>query len=235
LADTAVLDGRTVRVFATGVAEWEDESRVMIDPSLALTDEGMALFEDEATARGLAVSQAFYEALADEDRRQDFEAFGVVPDVDQMRRLRGLLEPRWVEKFSYENLEGVPDSAVEIHDALLEDGEALAAIAAEQWVFMVSRSWLLDRSKRFLERIRRAGARAFEWTAEEMRRLIDITGSAAKVIAEAAKFAGHGVEIAIEVAGPAIAALLLAHGLPVSREKLDAIGQGVGVLVELDP
>jgi hypothetical protein len=212
-----------------------EEVRVMIDPSLALTEEGMALFENEETARGLAVSQAFYDALVDEDRRQDFEAFGVIPAVDQMRRLRGLLEPRWVEKFSYENLEGLPNSAVEIHDALLGDGEALAAIAAEQWVFMVSRSWLLDRSKRFLERIRRAGATAFEWTAEEMRRLIDITGSAAKVIAEAAKLVGHGVEIAIEVAGPAIAALLLAHGLHVSKEQLDVIGQGGGVIYELDP
>src|SRR5579862_309354 len=213
----------------------QEEMRVMIDPSLALTEEGMALFENEESARGLAVSQAFYDALADPVRLQDFGAFGVIPDVDQIRRLRSLLEPRWVEKFSYENLDGLPEGAIEIHDALLADGEPLAAIAAEQWVFMVSRSWVLDRSTRFLERIGRAGARAFEWTAEEMQRLIEITGSAARVIAEAAKFAGHGVEIAIEVAGPGIAAALMAHGVHVSKEHLDAIGHGVGVFVEFDP
>jgi hypothetical protein len=49
----------------TAASDGEKISRVTIDPSLALTDEGMALFANEEIARDLAVSKAFYKALRD--------------------------------------------------------------------------------------------------------------------------------------------------------------------------
>jgi hypothetical protein len=208
----------------------------MIDPSLALTDEGMALFEDEEIARGLAVSNAFYEALANEDRRQDFEVFGVVPDVNQMRRLRALLEPSWIEKFSTEDLGELPDGAAEIRARLLDDGEPLAQIAAEQWVFIVSRSWLLDRGRRFVNRVARAGAELIEWSAEKMQWLADMTQTTAKKTAELLKAKGDpAVLIVVAVGGPAIAAFLGAHGAPVDEHTLHSVAEGLAAFIEIDP
>jgi hypothetical protein len=207
----------------------------MVDPSLALTEEGIALFEDEEISRQLTVSRAFAELLDDRERWGELAAFGVVPDERLIFRLRELLEPRWVEKFSYTEIERLSEESAAIRDRLLQDGEPLGDVAADQWVFLVSRSWLLDRTKRFLERLRRAGARVLEVTTQQMGRLVEFVGSNAQRIANLAKAAGKGIEIAIEAAGPVIAALLTQAGVNVDAATLDRIGRGVGLIVEFDP
>jgi hypothetical protein len=211
------------------------ESRVMIDPSLALTDDGIALFGDERMARGLAVSRSFYEALDDEARWSELEAFGVEVDGERIRRLRQALEPTWIEKFSYEDVETLTDDSRAIRDALLGDGEGLADAAADQWVFLVSRSWLLDKATRFLERVGRAAAQVWELTADEMRRVAEFLGSAARVIASGVKTAARVVEITIQAAGPAVAEALKTLGIHVDEAILRAIEAGAGLVVEYDP
>jgi hypothetical protein len=214
----------------------EAEARVMIDPSLALSDEGIALFEDEATSRTLALSRSFYEALADESRWPEFDAFGVDWDGVRIRRLRQAAEPIWVEKFSYEEVVGtLTDDASEVLGALLNDGGGLADAAADQWAFLVSHSWLLDKAKRFLERVQRAGAQVWEATAEQMRRIAEFLGGLGPRIANLAKDAARGVEIAIEVGGPALAQALRHHGIPVDERTLQLIENAAGLVVEYDP
>jgi hypothetical protein len=207
----------------------------MIDPSLALTDEGIALFEDDEIARQMTVSRAFFELLDDENRWAELEVFGVVPDANVIFRLRRALEPVWVEKFSYAEAEGLSVEAEGIRGALLEDGEPLGEVAADQWAFLVARSWLLDRLRRFLERIRRAGARVIELTSEQMRRLGEFLGNNAKAIANRIKLGGKAVELAIQAGGPSIAAALRNLQIPVDEAELQFIERGAALVVEYDP
>jgi len=209
----------------------------MIDPSLALTDDGIALFEDEATARELAVSLAFYDALGDESRWVELGAFGVEVDADRIGRLRELIASDLVEKFSYrEELESLTNESRVILSALLEDGEGLGDAAADQWVFLVSRSWLLDKAGRFLERVGRAGARVWELTADQMRRLAEFLGSAAQTVASGLKTPGRVIKLVVEAGGPLLPAALNSLGIHhVDPLMLQVIGNGAAVVVEYDP
>jgi hypothetical protein len=143
--------------------------RFMIDPSLLLTESGLAWFinvaSDRVVTKSAVVSESFYWALTEgpDDMllpfvgRRDREIVKLA-----RRRLPVLLER--IDKFSYRTTENTTPEVQAVRDAVLRTGRPEADIVADEWTYLVTKSWLIAKRKAFLSRVKRAGANVVEIT-----------------------------------------------------------------------
>ena len=183
------------------------EERILVDPSLALSEEGVELLGNPDLVGQLVVSRAFFESLSDRTRRDELLAFADDYDGDLISRVRERLASDAIEKFDYR----------EVLDSL----EGLGEAAADQWVFLATRSWIVSKTEKFFGRLRRAAARVLDVAEETLRRVADGLGSAAFRIAEFAKEHAEGVRVIVGFANPAIAQFLRHLGIPINEADLD--------------
>ena len=80
--------------------------------------------------------------------------------------LRSLLEP--VEKFSHRPA-NLPEEVESIREVLLRTETPEAEIFVDEWVYLMTHSWLVAKLKPFLTNVRAAGADVFEFTARSAR------------------------------------------------------------------
>jgi hypothetical protein len=146
----------------------EQQPRLMADPSLLFSEAGLQILQ-EGTPE-LVVSQTFLEMLREggDLDSQLFWADDGGPDqsisVDQIRELIS-----GVPGFSYQTAleEGrLDEEARLVLERILESGDQLARIDADQWAFLNSHSWLGAQSRRAFAAFRRAGAVVIETSRE---------------------------------------------------------------------
>jgi hypothetical protein len=155
-----VADSRGIRV--------DVSTRFMVDISLLLTDAGATWIEESEYARSAAfVSAAFYEAL-----REPSEAmllrFADPEQRDFVRLAREVLPSRLeaVEKFSHQSIPRLPGRQEDVRQRLLAVGGLEGEILADEFVYLVSNSWLLAKTRRLIDELKRAGARVVEYVGE---------------------------------------------------------------------
>lgn len=116
----------------------------------------------------LVVSEALHQRMDDSVRLAgELVEYGV-PSVDPglIDAIRNAIERNDIRTFSYEEVRGsdeFPDGAREICEALLENGEPLADVLADEWAFVTSQSLagLAEQAGRALGAFTRAGATVF--------------------------------------------------------------------------
>jgi hypothetical protein len=146
----------------------------MVDASTLLTEAGLAWIEESDPSRsGIFVSAALYRALEEgadelllrfaepEQREFVFHAREVLP---------GRLES--VEKFSHRSVRSLPRRAEAVRGRLLDVGGLEGELLADEFVYLVSNSWLVAKSRHILDELRRAGARVREYAGGYGDRLV---------------------------------------------------------------
>ena len=147
----------------------EGQTRAILDPSFLFTDEARDWIGDPVLRPFLVVSEALYQLLEDPNRAgQLLLPYGVVPG--QIPQVRGALVQLEVGRFSFRDVEALPEGAQAVRDRLLSSGDPLSEMLADEWVFVTTQSFaiLLDRTKRSFEAFRRAGAQTYELTRDQM-------------------------------------------------------------------
>ncbi|MGH2974766.1 MAG: hypothetical protein ACRDLL_07860 [Solirubrobacterales bacterium] len=96
--------------------------------------------------------------------------FGV--DPGDIQRVRATLAQLEVRRFSYRDVEELPEGAQAVRERLLASGDPLSETMADEWVFVTTQSLaiLLDRTKHSFERFVRGGAERYELTRDQMER-----------------------------------------------------------------
>jgi len=146
------------------MAVYVEADRLMLDVSLFLTEQGVTWLQEQDRIKSrLVVSAAFSEALptlpddvllrfADRDQR-DFLSYAreVLP-----RALEG------VERFSYREIRSLPRTHERVRRRLLENETVEGEVLADEFVYLVTQSWLLAKTRRMLDELKRAGVRVRE-------------------------------------------------------------------------
>jgi hypothetical protein len=105
-------------------------SKVILDPSVLVTDAALARIADPDLRPFLVVSDALARLLYQgADPLGELAAFDAEMTAEQLARLRDLLAG--VETFSG-NRDDIPDGAREIRDRLLASGEPLDEVLADE-------------------------------------------------------------------------------------------------------
>lgn len=161
----------------------------MVDPSLLLTEPGVQWLETSEDARAAAVvSYGFAEAvrIGDDDvllRFVDSDDAGSISEARE--RLLYVLDG--IDAFTHQQINRLPARSANVRRQLLrseDDGEILA----DEFVYLVTHSWLLAKTRHVLDALRRAGVRIREHTppyGDRLRReLIEQVIPAANIPAE---------------------------------------------------
>lgn len=135
----------------------ELESRVILDPSVLLTEEAFTWLADVEMRPSLVISQALVDVLVTPGRWAELVPYGADLGSDMLPRLRNAIGP--ITRFSYREVEDLPDEARHIRDALLSSDGPLHELLADEWVFITSQSIgvLHNDRQRTLDAFRRAG------------------------------------------------------------------------------
>lgn len=132
---------------------------LMVDPSLALSGEGLVwLEEDEEARHSIVISAAFMEWLRGE---RDIDLFSVIAPEDvemadeRRRQLVSLLGD--APTFSYQDAH-LSREGEAVRVALLESAGPAAEVHADEWAFLQSHSFLASKVRHPLDAFRDAGA-----------------------------------------------------------------------------
>jgi hypothetical protein len=143
-------------------------SPVMIDPSLALSTDGIEWIRDAALTGSLIISSAFARSVADGqfDILRGFNSTLSEATLDNAASVLGSLPT-----FTYSQADGLTERATGIVRSLLESGE-LGEIYADEWAYLATHSWLLDRLGDSGRAFTRAGAVVYTATDGNLRAFI---------------------------------------------------------------
>jgi hypothetical protein len=137
----------------------------MLDPSFALSAEGMGWLESDPEAPSLVViAQTFDEGLRG-DRELPFRSLVAARDrrdLDELAERVARLAALRIQTFSHKEAE-LEDPARGVLDQLLETGEPEAELWADEWAFLFSHSWMASTLRRSQDRFREAGAVVVEY------------------------------------------------------------------------
>jgi hypothetical protein len=150
------------------VAAVADPNRFMIDVSVLLTETGLAWIEESEGARSSTlVSAAFYETLS-EAPDELFMRFADPEQRDFFSYAREVLPSRLepVEKFTHRSIPVLPRRHEAIRRRLLGVGGLEGELMADEFVYLVSQSWLVAKTRKILDELRRAGVRVREYADE---------------------------------------------------------------------
>lgn len=204
------------RFVPTEMAGAETPARIIIDPSFLFTDEALTWLDDPDVGPSLVISESLWQRLENPDRGEQFLPYGVHPNADQIRRIRNAFEASEM-RFSYREVEQLPQGARGIRDALLSSNEPLADVLADEWVFLTSQSLavIAEKTKASLDAFRRAGGQVHVVSRAQMQRGLRavrrrIPSPLLKVMKRVGRFPwSRGTNFI--VAGAGVALLMLPH------------------------
>jgi hypothetical protein len=151
-----------------------DSGGFMIDVSMLLTESGLAWIEESEGVRSSAlVSAAFDEALRESPdelllRFSDPEQREFVSYAREV--LPSRLEP--IEKFSHRSIRLLPRRPEAVRKRLLRVGGLEGEVLADEFVYLVSQSWLVAKTRKILDELRRAGVKVREYAGDRGERLV---------------------------------------------------------------
>lgn len=198
------------------------------------TDEALGWLRDPRLRPHLAVSRALYERLENSEAGEQFAPWNVMPDPDRVREVRDALEP--IAKYSHSDAVELPEGARTILNAILESGEPIPDVVADEWAFLASHSLavLEERTRTTLDALERAGVHVYEITRREMKRGLRalrrrIPRRLLRVMKGVGRFPGGGRERHFIVAAGEFALAMIPHvALPLGAANL--IQQFTGVI-----
>lgn len=143
----------------------------MVDPSLLLSEEGLGWFEEDAmVGQGIVISRVFAQWLMDE-RDLNIELLltradlGVIADRrSRLAEIVGGLQN--LNTFSYTEADLVDDAVQAVLARMIERGDAIGELRADEWAFLQSSSILGSKLKRPIRAFRNAGAAVLEFGRE---------------------------------------------------------------------
>lgn len=141
-----------------------DEERFFVDPSILLADAGLVWLEEDKEAHAeIVVSANFVNSLR-EDRPRHSSVFLAHEEVhllvENRERLLRVLEDVQVFDFSTDPT-AFEDNPV--LDRLLAIGDLESRMLADEWAYLQSRSWGINRFRPVLQAFSRAGAAVVEY------------------------------------------------------------------------
>lgn len=149
----------------------EEQTSAILDPSFLFTDEAQEWIGDPELRPFLVVSDALYQLLEDPEAAEPLlRPFGA--DSGRIQQVRATLAQLEVRRFSYRDIEDLPDGTRAVLDRLLSSDDPLSEAMADEWVFVTTRSLaiLLDRMKQSFDQFVRAGAERYELTVADIER-----------------------------------------------------------------
>jgi hypothetical protein len=155
---------RTQRVLCPPLARISVSRRsasdlLLVDPSLLLSEEGLAwLGEDESARHEIVSSRALAERLrggVDVGLSQFIAPEDEGSVLERLERLAVLIES--VEQFSYRDVD-LPRLEAQVMQALLIADGANGELLADEWAFLIAHSWMASKLRYVLDRFRDVGA-----------------------------------------------------------------------------
>ena len=155
-------------------------SRIILDPSFLFTEEALGWMETPGLGDYLVVSETLRDRLGESERLFDeLAAHGVtIPDPDFIERVRAAIEINAIGTFSYaaaRERDELRPGTEEVCRTLLESGEPLADVLADEWAFVTSQSLavLVERAGDALGSFTRAGAVVFGVAKDQMKAALE--------------------------------------------------------------
>lgn len=213
-------------------------SKVILDPSVLVTDEALAWIADPELRPYLVVSEALARLLdQDADPLPELAAFGAPMTPEQFARLRDVLGE--VETFSGDR-DDIPVSVRMIRDDLLASNEPLAEVLADEWVFITTQSIgvfraLMGGVVHAFNAFRRVGGEVRELSNENMKRGLEaVRGRLPRKLLGAMKTVGKwepsGETARVLVLGGGIALFFLPHVVGVGAAIATSVKEGVAII-----
>jgi hypothetical protein len=141
---------------------------LMVDPSLLLSQEGLAWLEgEESVHSGIVIPTVFGEWLR-EERDLDIESLVSPEDIGAIWERRSMLVEILGEDFttfSYRQSD-LPVETRTVLERLLESGDSLSELHADEWAFLQSYSTLGSKLRHPVRAFRDAGAAVLEFGRE---------------------------------------------------------------------
>lgn len=140
----------------------ENDTVVMLDPSLFLGEGGFEWFVDTSIEEraNFVISRTFFEQVAGrvEYTDTDSQLWGQLPEESNRSRLEELLTG--LTLFSRGDVVGdLPPEVLAIAERLREMG---SRVAVEEWLYLNSNSWIAARTRNILDHFNRAGSKSIE-------------------------------------------------------------------------
>jgi len=147
----------------------------MVDPSLLLSDDGLSWLEEDGSARvSIIIPATFAEWLAgtvEIDRSVLFSPEDIEFYADRRARLDAVLSG--VPSFSHREVSLAPRSVESVRRTLVDAGDRVAILHADEWAFLQSHSMMLSKLRRPLDTFRDAGAVIVEFGRKTGSRLLE--------------------------------------------------------------
>lgn len=187
--------------------------RLMLDPSMLLGDQGFGWLASEDLNQ-FVISATFVAQLRGEVAYSDHdrELFGELPIEADRGALLNLVGP--IGRFGLQDIdtELLPESVRAVAAQLQAAG---SQVAAEEWLYLATNSWLAARSRRIFDAFNQAGAAALELgrdvLGDVVHRTLQLPSDAPPVL-RPELIARAGLRW-LAVGGPAIAPLLFPPGM----------------------
>jgi hypothetical protein len=193
--------------------EAEAKSRVILDPSVLFLEETLGWLEDPEFRPFLVISEALWRRLEDPSSSPQLLEYAE-GDVERIVAAREALASNEIARFSLAVVSRSPeftDGARAICGELLNSGEELADVLADEWAFLVSQSLAIvaEKMRHSLGAFRRAGATVIEIGREEMEATLEkVQNRLPPRLLTVMKLADNGV-VKLVVAGGGIAAFFV--------------------------
>ncbi len=193
----------------------------MSDPSFLLSEEGLEMANDSAEAGRSLIVPATFDAWLREDRRVEFERLLSREDLEtsgeRFAQLQALSAAGVLRPFSYREAD-LQEGSSEILVRVLELGDPLSALWADEWAFLQSNSWLVSKLRHALDAFEQVEAFVVELGRDARQKLLEevlpkekipeeltpkVLGSAAaKWIVLGAANPGTGALVGLVIGGP---------------------------------
>jgi hypothetical protein len=158
----------------------EFPSRVILDPSFLFTEEALGWMETPGLGEYLVVSESLLRRFEDPAQlAEELAAHSLLaPNADFIEAIGRALDQNAITTFSYEAAREsgeLPPGTEEVCRALLDSGEPLADVLADEWAFVTSQSLavLVERAGDALGAFTRAGATVVGVVKDQMKAALD--------------------------------------------------------------
>jgi hypothetical protein len=146
---------------------------LMVDPSLLLSEEGLAwLDKDESARRSIVIPAVFAEWLSGE-RELEIESLVAPEDLESVSERRARLNEILGEVAAFSHHEAtLSRQAQAVLQSLLDSKDPIGELRADEWAFLQSHSFIASKVRHALDAFRDAGAVIVEFGRKVGRQLI---------------------------------------------------------------
>lgn len=199
----------------------EEPERLMADPSFLLSEEGLAMANSTAEAGRALIVPATFDSWLQEGRRIEPEGLVAPEDFEasdeRFAQLQALSADGVLRPFSHREAD-LQEGSNEVLAGILELGDPLSVLWADEWAFLQSNSWLVSKLRHGLDAFGRAGAFVIELGRDARQQLLEqvlpkgkipeeltpkvLASAAAKWVVLGGASSGTGALIGLAIGGP---------------------------------